>query len=113
MSPRLTLPAPVSEVWDWQRDAACRGLDSATFFHPDRERGRAREKRDLRAKVICRGCPVVVECRAHALGAAEPYGIWGGLSADEREGLLASHDGCVESAVAESFGFSRSAAASR
>ncbi|EID78638.1 MULTISPECIES: WhiB family transcriptional regulator [Rhodococcus] len=105
MSNRLSLPIPVAEVWDWQRDAACRGYESSTFFHPDRERGRARAMRDFRAKMICRGCPVLVQCREHALSVGEPYGIWGGLSANEREELLANHQGRVDEAVAESFGF--------
>jgi WhiB family redox-sensing transcriptional regulator len=34
----------------------------------------------------------------------EPYGIWGGLAAHEREELLANHQGRVDDAVAESFG---------
>jgi len=36
------LPIPVSENWDWQRLGACRGANSAVFFHPDSERGSAR-----------------------------------------------------------------------
>jgi len=46
-----------------------------------------------------------VQCREHALSVGEPYGIWGGLSANEREELLANHQGRVDEAVAESFGF--------
>jgi len=46
-----------------------------------------------------------VQCREHALSVGEPYGIWGGLSANEREELLATHHGRVDEAVAESFGF--------
>jgi hypothetical protein len=37
---------------------------------------------------MCRQCPVVAQCRAHALAVGEPYGIWGGLSESERELLL-------------------------
>ncbi|MCQ4121744.1 WhiB family transcriptional regulator [Rhodococcus tibetensis] len=103
MPNKLSLPIPVAEVWDWQRDAACRGYESSHFFHPDRERGRARELRDFRAKQICRGCPVLLECREHALSVAEPYGIWGGLAAHEREELLAHHQGRVADAVSASF----------
>ncbi|UNN04931.1 WhiB family transcriptional regulator [Rhodococcus opacus] len=104
MPNRLNLPLPVTEIWDGQRNASCRGRESSMFFHPDRERGRAREMRDFRAKMICRGCPVLVQCREHALSVGGPYGIWGELSANEREELLASHHGRVEEAVAESFG---------
>ncbi|MEV0947319.1 WhiB family transcriptional regulator [Rhodococcus sp. NPDC049939] len=107
MSSRLSLPTPVAEVWDWQREAACRGRESSVFFHPDRERGRAREIRDLQAKLVCSGCPVLVSCRRHALSVGEPYGIWGGLSAHERAELLDAHNGSVDDAVADSFGFDR------
>jgi WhiB family redox-sensing transcriptional regulator len=37
---------------------------------------------------MCRTCPVMAQCRAHALDVGEPYGIWGGLSETERELLL-------------------------
>jgi WhiB family redox-sensing transcriptional regulator len=45
-------------------------------------------QRERRAIEICRQCPVMAQCRAHALEVAEPYGIWGGLSETEREFLL-------------------------
>jgi WhiB family redox-sensing transcriptional regulator len=72
------------ETWDWQKAAGCRGMDSDVFFHPERERGPARARRESRAKEICRGCPVLDECRRHALAVDEPYGVWGGLSEHER-----------------------------
>jgi len=82
------LPGPNADIWDWQMAGLCRGVDSAMFFHPDGERGRARAQREMRAKEMCRQCPVVAQCRAHALAVGEPYGIWGGLSESERELLL-------------------------
>jgi WhiB family redox-sensing transcriptional regulator len=45
-------------------------------------------QRERRAKEMCRQCPVMAQCRTHALEVAEPYGIWGGLSETERELLL-------------------------
>ena len=65
----------------------CRGVDSSMFFHPDGERGRARAQREMRAKELCRTCPVITQCRSHALAVGEPYGIWGGLSERERRKL--------------------------
>ena len=79
------LPVPVTDTWDWQMRGSCRGLSSDVFFHPDRERGPARTAREARAKNVCRACPVVAQCRAHALAVHEPYGVWGGLTADERK----------------------------
>lgn len=78
------LPGPVADRWDWQKDGLCRGVDSSVFFHPDGERGRARAQREQRAKELCRRCPVLAHCRAHALAVGEPYGIWGGMSESER-----------------------------
>ncbi|CAN5555799.1 hypothetical protein BH24ACT13_BH24ACT13_01820 [soil metagenome] len=55
------------------------------FFHPEGERGPTRLARDLAAKAVCARCPVIAECAAHALQVREPYGVWGGLTEDERE----------------------------
>ncbi len=84
----LQLPAPTNEVYEWQAAAACRGMDVATFFHPWGERGADRDQRAGRAKKICAGCPVIDACRRHALSAQEPYGVWGGLTEEERLRLL-------------------------
>jgi WhiB family redox-sensing transcriptional regulator len=84
------LPGPNADFWDWQLDGACRGEDPGLFFHPDGERGPAREARESAAKAICGGCPVLVICARHALEVREPYGVWGGLSEDERESVYRS-----------------------
>jgi WhiB family redox-sensing transcriptional regulator len=88
MADTRRLPTPVTDLWDWQIHAACRGMDSMMFFHPEGERGPARSGRDARAKLICAGCPVLERCRAHALAVEEPYGVWGGLSEAERDVIL-------------------------
>lgn len=82
------LPTPVSEVWDWQLHGACRGADTVLFFHPDGERGSARRRRQAAAKAVCARCPVLQDCRRHALQVHEPYGIWGGMSEEERARAL-------------------------
>lgn len=81
------LPGPNADFWDWQLQAACRGLDSEVFFHPDGQRGSARTVREHNAKLICASCPVMQQCREHALRVREPYGVWGGLTEDEREAI--------------------------
>lgn len=78
------LPGPVAQHWAWQLRAACRDLDNARFFHPERERGARRIERAEDAKAVCRGCPVIVECRHHALVTREQYGVWGGMTQEER-----------------------------
>ena len=41
----------------------------------------------LAAKALCATCPVVKECLAFALKHDEPYGIWGGMTHQERKAL--------------------------
>jgi WhiB family redox-sensing transcriptional regulator len=82
------LPIPVMEEWEWQYKGACRDLDPEMFFHPDGERGPRRRNRENAAKAVCASCPVIAACRAHALAVQEPYGIWGGLSEDDRAVIL-------------------------
>lgn len=81
------LPGPVADMWDWQLHGACRDADPRLFFHTDGERGAARRDRDAAARAICATCPVIEQCRRHALRVREPYGMWGGLSAEDREGV--------------------------
>ena len=78
------LPRPVLSEWEWQNQGSCRDLPSEMFFHPDGERGPSRINRIAKAKSVCASCPVIQQCREHALAVQEPYGIWGGLSEDER-----------------------------
>ncbi|MCJ7857918.1 WhiB family transcriptional regulator [Corynebacterium kalidii] len=78
------LPGSATAFWDWQLHGSCRGAESAVFFHPDGERGRARALREHRAKAICNECPVLAQCREHALSVGEVYGIWGGMGESER-----------------------------
>jgi len=59
------------------------------FFHPEGERGPARENRIALAKSICATCPVLRQCAEHALAVREPYGVWGAMSEDDRETIYA------------------------
>ncbi|WP_372346685.1 WhiB family transcriptional regulator [Streptomyces sp. KL116D] len=64
--------------------AAARGLPSTTFFSPTGESGRARREREERARRICARCEVVDICADTALARGETYGVWGGMTRDER-----------------------------
>lgn len=76
------------DFWSWQRHGKCNTMDPELFFHPEGERGGPRRRRIEYAKYICRQCPVIGECRQYALLHREPYGVWGGLSEEERSGIL-------------------------
>lgn len=78
------LPNPVSAEWEWQLLAACRGVDTQVFFSPEAERGARRLARERVAKAVCSTCPVIATCREQAIRVGEPFGVWGGLTPDER-----------------------------
>lgn len=64
----------------WQAAAACSGADIDLFFvDPLGDTGPAKQ--------ICAGCPVRAECLDFALVTRQDFGVWGGLSAPERESL--------------------------
>lgn len=76
------------DLWEWQYEGACRETGAEQFFHPEGERGASRRRRDANAKAICATCPVIQLCREHALRVREPYGVWGGLSENDRAAIL-------------------------
>ncbi len=59
-----------------RRYGACVGADPEIFF-PTRGRGKAQP-----AKAICATCEVIEECGEY--GMTQAFGIWGGLTAEER-----------------------------
>lgn len=61
------------------------------FFPPGTfERKEEKLSREVRAKEICRTCPVKRSCLDYAISIREPHGIWGGLNESERKNLLAT-----------------------
>ena len=84
---RLVLPQD-DHLRPWQDLSACNAEHSDLFFAARSERAAVRVRRENRAKAICAPCPVLRECRDHALRVQEPSGIWGGLTEDERTRLL-------------------------
>ena len=68
------------KVSTWQYDALCRQHSSNLFFPPATfEKKEDREKREAKAKAVCSGCPVKIECLEEANEISEPFGVWGGL----------------------------------
>ena len=44
-----------------------------------------------KAAVICRHCPVILECGADALDNRVEFGVWGGMTERQRRALLKQH----------------------
>ncbi|MFF5977041.1 WhiB family transcriptional regulator [Streptomyces sp. NPDC012769] len=65
----------MSTAYDWQEEAACRGVSGDTFFNDD--------KKDITFKTFCNECPVVGECLEYAL-IYDMKGTWGGMTERER-----------------------------
>jgi WhiB family redox-sensing transcriptional regulator len=87
------VPMPqVPEERDWTIEAACNGEDRELFFGPDDLRTEPTEAQEVRvreAKGICARCTVRQECLDFALSVEAKstrlrYGIFGGLTAGER-----------------------------
>jgi WhiB family redox-sensing transcriptional regulator len=67
------------------RQAACEGRDTELFF-PEGEGPDALMQVAL-AKWICARCPVRRPCLEFAFSTGQRYGIWGGMTAQERRDL--------------------------
>jgi len=74
---------PVDEEWRYR--AACGDTDPETFF-PIGE-GQKALTHVAAAKAVCARCPVVDECLDFALTTGQEFGVWGGLSEQERRAL--------------------------
>lgn len=82
------LPAPLYKNYEWQERAKCRGTDSELFFLPYKARNAEKRNRIIEAKKVCSGCPVIGECLTYALDTQQEFGVWGGMSEDERKVIL-------------------------
>jgi WhiB family redox-sensing transcriptional regulator len=78
-------------VAEWQVEGMCRGRYADLFFAPKAfERKEERLRREARATAICRVCPVLEPCADHALAVDEAFGIWGGMTEQDRRRQLVS-----------------------
>ena len=62
----------------WQSDAACKGIP-VSMFYPER----GRPVPDT-VRTVCKDCPVKRDCLEHGLH-YEKYGVWGGMTEDQRQ----------------------------
>ena len=68
----------------WRRRAACGGEDLELFLPVGSGPALAQI---AAAKAVCARCPVRDACLRYAVTTGQGYGIWGGLTEDERRGL--------------------------
>lgn len=78
------------EFLDWQPEAACKDQvyaegDYDTYF-PGEGQNVGTDDRTVTAKAkrVCAGCPVRINCLHHVMHHPEGYGVWGGLSTGQR-----------------------------
>jgi len=82
---------------EWNEQPACAGTDPEIFYAEGNSREAQEEIR--RAKKVCAQCPVNVKCLEAALVNKEVYGVWGGLTPQER--LRASRRSLGRSALTQ------------
>ena len=66
---------------EWQDYGSCRRYPVEVFFPP------AEQEAD-EAKAICETCAVREPCLEYALESDERFGVWGGLTPEERRALI-------------------------
>lgn len=71
-----------AHIPNWQALGACKAEDPELFF-PLGESTGARIQTDD-AKAVCRRCPVMERCLQWALETRQDFGVWGGLSEQDR-----------------------------
>lgn len=81
--PRPDIKPAAKPDLSWQDKAECASIGGDMWFAEKDEQSTIRE-----AKQICRtSCEVQDQCLAYALAFDEPFGIWGGMTANERRDL--------------------------
>lgn len=69
---------PLVNTQPWVESAVCTSVDPDLWYPDHGESGSA-------AKAICATCPVKIPCLEYALSREERWGIWGGVSANQRQ----------------------------
>jgi WhiB family redox-sensing transcriptional regulator len=66
---------------------SCMQTDPDLFYSDKNETDTNRTKA---AKKMCQKCPVVNECAIYAIAAREMWGVWGGMSPNDRKTIWRS-----------------------
>ena len=78
---------------EWQEHASCRRLPVEVFFP-------LVEQEADDAKAVCQSCVVKDPCLEFAIEADERFGVWGGLTSDERRLLVSKRRARARAAAA-------------
>ena len=79
---------PIHSEWEWQEQGACKDFDTDTFFLEHNLRAKAKNEKETIAVSICNACPVKLKCLDHALNTPEIYGVWGGMTEEQRHFIM-------------------------
>ena len=72
----------------WQTRAACRDADPELFFPASDDYTAAAVAAQVAvARRVCLSCPVRIECLSWAVEVSEDYGLWAGMTPDERRAI--------------------------
>jgi WhiB family redox-sensing transcriptional regulator len=78
---------------EWQADAACRSIPVELFFP-------LIEQESDDAKAVCLSCTVREPCLEFAIEAGERFGVWGGLTSQERRSVVSKRRARARAAAA-------------
>jgi WhiB family transcriptional regulator, redox-sensing transcriptional regulator len=67
---------------DWRAYAACKSEDPELFFPVGQKDAQIEA-----AKLICRRCIVIDDCLTFGISSGSDFGIWGGMTEEERREL--------------------------
>lgn len=76
----MTEMAPGLHGEDWYRHARCKDIDPDIMFIPGADQNKS--------KLLCKDCPVILDCLAEALDNHLEFGVWGGKTERERRAML-------------------------
>lgn len=85
---------------DWDR-AACKDLPT-NFFYKIEDRGVSKLIDIDVFRFTCAPCPIWSQCLKYATN-QEQYGVWGGMTNDERQSLLSHNKSSVRDKVIKDF----------
>lgn len=86
---RIAVTTTPSAADDWRQQATCRDESPEAFFVDAGYLGKRLSREGVHlavaeAKAVCGRCPVIDACAEWAFENDERWGIWGGLTEDER-----------------------------